>query len=278
MDSLIASINEGILMINTQIYALNETLIITLYDMQLNLTRSILLSLKDIKNLTSILLSLVNIFKISIYNAYTNEKLNSDLFIIYVNGTIVHDTTITTIGTTLEVEIRDYWNRSLWENITSERDIKVYLKIGRIIILNEREESLVVLISPENLSDPLMIIIPPLESYDILVYSGSKYNITIILDDTILATGIYGFVERKKREPVILIRISETGIIPFPTRQNNLMVITMSFLSGIGLSALSTGIYRLLISRRLIVRADEVLRHIISNEELRERLTESPRE
>jgi len=270
IDSFMANLQEGIIMLNTQIQLLNQTILVTLYDMQMNLTRTILLSLDEINNLSQILYSLVNIFKITLYNRYSGERLNLGLFKVLVNGTVVPDNTIATVAQYLDVEVRDYWNRTIWRNVTDQRDIKIYLNVGKLLILNEKRASIVVLISPENISDLLTIIVPPMESYSLDLYAATKYNITVLEDNEVLLSGVYEFAERQNNEPIILIKVSETEVIMIQqSQQNDITTMLLSFLSGIGISALSTGIYKLFFTRRFIVRADELLRQIMTNEEAR---------
>ena len=270
IDSFMANLQEGIIMLNTQIQLLNQTILVTLYDMQMNLTRTILISLDEINNLSQILYSLVNIFKITLYNKYSGERLNLGLFRVLVNGTAVPDNTIATVAQYLDVEVRDYWNRTIWRNVTDQRDIKIYLNVGKLLILNEKRASVVVLISPENISDPLTIIVPPMESYSLDLYAATKYNITVLEDNEVLLSGVYEFAERQNNEPIILIKVSETEVIMIQqSQQNDITTMFLSFLSGIGISALSTGIYKLFFARRFIVKADELLRQIMTNEEAR---------
>jgi len=269
LENFIADLNMGIIAINAQIHYLNETLFVSLYDMQLNLSKTILLSLDQISNLTETILSFVNVFKIRLYSVYTREKVDVPGIKIYVNGTRIYETTITTIGNILNITIKDYWGRVIWSNLTSERDIRAYLSVGRLAIINEKDESIYVIIAPENYSDYITIIIPPLEYYDIMLYCLSKYNITIKTEEQVLSQGVFDFVISETKEPVILLRVTKNKVIPFPTESQDMFGFAISFMSGIGLSALSLGVYRLFFARRYLVSAEELLREIVSNEETR---------
>ena len=230
----------------------------------MNITRSMLLSLDELENLTDVLLSYVNIFKISLYNNYTGMSINPDLFRIYVNGTQISDTTITTIANYLDIEVRDLWNRTIWRNITNEHDIRIYLPLGSIIILNELEESLEVLIAPENETRSLSFILPPLSSIEIDALILTPYNITVLRGNRVFAKGVFFFTNRSKGEPMIILRVSEERVVLFTRNQNEFSIMLIGILSGIGLSGISTGVYKFFIGRRYAIRAEEILRHIMT--------------
>ncbi len=269
INSFIASVKDNIFLIDTEIHMLNETLLLSLYDLQLNISKNIMLSLRDLENLTKYILQLVKVYKITLVNKYTMQKVSANQFTIKVNGTVISDTTFTTIANAVKVEIIDYWGRVIWSNVTSNQYIKAYLDLGRIIIINERFDALEVLLAPENSSDPVKIIVPPMEYYDLQVYANCSYNITIKTSERVLSSSIHRFTKRNGKEPMILLKISGEEVFVYPTRQNTWLSIWIPFLSGIGLSGLITGIHRIIVSRRLsTISAEELLQRLIRDANL----------
>lgn len=268
LNNMIADIANGILLLNSEINFLNETMLLNLYDMQLNISRSILISLDQIDNISDYLFSLVNVFKIRVINKFTGDLINDPLLRIYVNGTQINDNRIVTIANYLDVEVRDYWDRVLWSNITNNRDIKIALEYGKLLIINERDVSIEVYINPSNISKSLLFIVPPLEAYQLYLYSASEYNITIKIGNYMYLNGTYSFNVAKQDEPIILIKVEKVNIIN-NNKKNDYISILLGLFSGIGISSALTGLYKYLYGRRYTIRAEELLRRLIENDQIR---------
>ncbi|MHA1616408.1 MAG: DUF2341 domain-containing protein [Candidatus Njordarchaeales archaeon] len=268
LNNLIADIRTNTLLINSIIYTLNETVLVTLTDLQMNLTKIMWLTLDELRNITELLPILLNVFKLRLINYFTGEILPLNQFKIVVNSTLINDATILTIGDRLNVTVLDYWDRVLWSNITSERDIEVLLKIGRIIFINEREETIQILIAPANYSDPLSIILPPYASYSLLVYSESFYNITVVSGKRIISSGTYAFPQTNK-EPVILLKITYEGTFMVES-PNTVRIFIMSLVIGTVASTVSTILYRILSLRQTLVDSDKLVKKILKELEKEE--------
>lgn len=261
LNNLTANIRENTLLINSVIYLLNETVLVTLADLQMNVTKVLWLTLDELRNLTELIPMLLNVFKIRIFNYYTMESIPLEWFRIIVNSTQINDDTIWTLGERLNITVLDYWGRVLWSNITTDRDIRILLKMGEILIINEREETIQALIAPENTSRYLCILLPPYTSYRLLVYSESRYNITILSGQAVISSGIYRF-PHNENGPRILLRVSYKGVFlnqsPDTTR-----VMIISLVVGILSSAVSSTIFRIISLRRALVKSDHLLKKIL---------------
>jgi len=269
LSNMVADISNGLLLLNSEINFLNETILVNLYDMQLNISRSILISLDQIDNISDYLLSLVNVFKIRIINKFTDDLINDPLLRVYVNGTLVRDDRIATIANYLDIKVKDYWDRVLWSNITNNKDIKIMLEYGKLLIVNERDVSVEVYINPPNISKSLLLIVPPLEAYQLYLYSASSYNITIKIGDHTYLNGTYSFMIAEQDEPMILIKIEKVNIVNANKEGNDYMSILFGLFSGVGITSILTGLYKYLFGKRYIIRAEELLRQLVENDQIR---------
>lgn len=264
MNTLMADIDNNLFLVNTQINQLNETVLVTLMDLKMNISKSFWMTWEDLNDISEFLPTYISAFRIDLFNAYTGESVPISDFKVLVNGTLVDNHIIYTLADAVNISVLDYWDRVIWSNVTREKYIKVYLYIGNLIIINERSDTVEVHISPQNGNKNLTIIMPPYSTYRLQIPIFGAYNITVISGEAVISTGVFKF-ESTKEEPKIILKLTHKGIVFDRNIAYDSIIIgaVAGFSSALGVFAA----LKWIANRRGILRVEDYIKKILEEEQ-----------
>jgi len=153
--------------------------------------------------------------KIVIYDYYSQTELEKPMLTIYLNDTkIISSDYIYTLSGRLRIDVYDKWNVKIFSGIYNRSEINVMIKMGGLIIVNERESSIYVEISstesrcmvnytmhPSGLISEMLSVG---HTYELVIRNGSS---DMILDEEITLPSNTTY------RPIIVIILRESEII-----------------------------------------------------------------
>jgi len=153
--------------------------------------------------------------KIVIYDYYSQTELEKSMLTIYLNDTkIISSDYIYTLSGRLRIDVYDKWNVKIFNGTYNRSEINIMIKMGGLIIVNERESSIYVEISSTESRCMVNYTMQPSGLISEMLSVGHTYELVIRngSSDTVLDEEIT-LPSNTTYRPIIVIILRESEII-----------------------------------------------------------------